>query len=119
MGIKKDFEQFGLSRHKGRRMRFWLIGTTFAEIGMLVFNFYLAQIYFAITALFFSVFALRVFNRDAVRKRLYVSDILAAVLASGYALTAQWLGSSGWRFLLIVCSSVIIGPYLINITKKE
>ncbi len=48
-----------------------------------------------------------------------ILDLPGAILAAGYAVLAGWMGDSNGRFLLILCSSLIILPHVIYVYVEK
>ena len=86
---------------------------------MLVFNYFLFKIYMAIAVLFFGGFLLRVLRLYPGKREPLILDFSAVMLAVGFALIARTLDESHWRFLLILCSSLIIVPHFIYIALEK
>jgi len=86
---------------------------------MFICNRYLFEIYMVIAALFLGGFLLRVVKLYPGESEPLILDFSAVVLAVGFALAARSLDESGWRFLLILCSSPIIVPHFIYIALKK
>jgi hypothetical protein len=111
--------QFAITESRWSCYRHWLVLIVVAEAMMLVFNMRLVEIYLAVAVLFAVSFILRFVKFYPGQRELLVLDLSAVVLAAGFAFAAQWLGASGWRFLLILCSSLIVLPYFIYIANEK
>lgn len=99
--------------------RHWLILIVVTEALMLVFSGHLVEIYLAVAVVFAVGFLLRVFKLYPGQWEPLSLDLSAAVLALAFVLAARWLGASPWRFLLILCSSLIVFPHFVFIAREK
>ena len=99
--------------------RHWLILVFITEVLMLVFNGFLAEIYILIAVLFLGGFVLRLLRLYPGEAEPLYLDLSAVVLAGLFSfLAALWLDSN-LRFMLILCSSVIIVPHFVFIAQNK
>jgi len=97
----------------------WLILIGIAEGLMLILNKSLFEIYLLIAVVFLIGFTLRVFQLYPGQGEPLILDLSAAIIAIGFAYGGQWLIDSFWRFILILCSSIMIIPHFIYIAQEK
>ena len=107
------------SHNPWRYYRLWLTAVIVAETVMLIRYHDLVLIYLLIAALFLGGWGLRMLKLYPGQPEPLILDFSGAALAAGFALLAAWLDQSGWRFVLILCSSTIIIPHLIYIYREK
>lgn len=107
------------TENQWRYIKLWLVTIILAEAAMFVLNEHLPAIYLAISAVFFVGVTLRVLGLYPGSKEPLVLDASAVLIALIMSCIAKLLGSSGWRFLLILTSSVIVMPHLLYIISKD
>jgi len=103
-------------------LRHWLALVLPVEILMFIFNRYLPIIYVGVALLFTGGFLLRLLKVYPGKPEPLILDLSGILIAIIYGLTAQAVGLSPWRFLLIITSSAIILPhifYILNTFKLE
>ena len=113
------YNSLGITQSQWRYYRFWLWATFIAEGLMFIFNRHLVLIYFIIASLFWAGFLLRVSRLYPGASEPLVLDFSAVCIAFLLAVGAQFLQESLWRFLMIVCSSVIIWPHFVYIAREK
>ena len=113
------YESFGITPSQGRYYRFWLCALLFTEGLMLIFNKHLFFIYLVIAVLFLGGFLLRLFHLYPGDHEPLFLDFFAFVAAVCFAFVGECLVGSLWRYLLILCSSVILIPHFIFITQHK
>ena len=102
-----------------RYLTHWLKILIIAEAIMLILNQHLPVIYLVIAGLFLGGFCLRVLKRYPGEPEPLMLDFLGVLIGLIYSLCAATLGMSGWRFLLILTSSLIIMPHIVFIILKK
>jgi len=86
---------------------------------MLSLNHYLVEIYAVVAVLFLCGFLLRVTKLYPGDQEPLILDLSAVVIALIFAAGAYALKVSGWRFCLIFCSSLIIFPHFVYISRAK
>ena len=99
-------------------IKFWLIVVIIVEGVMLVLNRYLPVIYLIIAAIFLGRVILRLTSLYPEKKEPLILDATAVLISLIMAYIAELTGISGWRFLLILTSSIIVMPRLAYIVKN-
>jgi len=113
------FEDYDITPNQWRYFRFWLSSLLCAEGLLLIFNRMIFEVYLLLAGCFFVGFLLRVCRIYPGESEPLVLDSSAVCFSLLYALVARNIIDSPWRFLLILCSSVIIMPHLIYIYKEK
>ena len=108
-----------LSQGQRSLIMFWVVVVLAAEIIMFVFNQHLPRIYLVVALLFTGGFALRIVNRYPGKKEPLILDFSGIVIALLFTYLATLLAVSNIRFVLILCSSLIILPHIIYIISNE
>jgi len=120
--MKRDtkwYSSLGISDSQWPYYRFWLWAIFLVEALILILNQYLFEIYIAIALLFFGGFTLRIMHLYPGQEEPLTLDLSAVIIAICYAVLGRFLILSPWRFLLILCSSVIIIPHFIYISLEK
>jgi len=117
--MNKSAEFLGITDSQWGYFRHWFILLLCAEGLMLIFNKLIVQMYLSVAVLFLVGFFLRAFHLYPGQKEPLVLDFSAVCLACVYSSLGNWLIDSPWRFLLILCSSIIIIPHFVYIVKEK
>lgn len=108
-----------LTKIQMRYLKHWLKITLIAELIMLIFNRHLPVIYLAIAGLFLGGFCLRVLKRYPGEPEPLILDFSGVLITLIYGFCALGLGMSGFRYLLILTSSLVIIPHIAFIILKK
>lgn len=108
-----------LTSRQWRYIRFWIIAIFLAEILMLLLNEHLPFTYYLIAAAFSCGLIFRVIRVYPGKDEPLILDASAAGIALFWGFMARVADGSGWRFLLILTSSMIILPHLMYIVGKR
>jgi len=114
-----NLEECGISPTQWPYYRFWFAVLMIAEGLMLLLNNDLFVIYMMIALLFFGGFLLRALKIYQGQGEPLILDFSAVIFAIGFAYAGEALRGSPWRFLLILCSSIIIFPHFIYIAQEK
>ncbi len=109
----------GITSSQWRYYRFWLCAILITEGLMFVFNRHLVLIYFIIALLFGAGFLLRVSHLYPGQNEPLILDFFAVCIAFLLGWGAHILNDSPWRFLMILCSSIIIWPHFVYIAREK
>ncbi len=99
--------------------RLWLVVILVAETLMLIYNHQLFTIYLLIALAFTAGFLLRILKIYPGQPEPLILDLSAVLIGLLYAVLSVGLGQSGWRFFLILTSSIILGPHFVFIARTK
>ncbi len=111
--------QKDMTRKQRDGLRRWFMAVVMSELFMLWRHQHLVMIYVGIAVIFCVVGLKKNIRKDSNERAASGREFFSAIIALIYAGIAMLLNGSPFRFLLILCSSVIIVPYLASMLKEK
>jgi len=109
----------GIPESQWRYYRHWLIFVLIAEAAMLAFIEHLPLFYGIIAVCFVIGFLLRITKLYPGEAEPLALDLSVVAITLVYAALARVSSASGWQYLLIFSSSMIILPHIIYIAAEK
>ena len=117
--MNKWYLSLGFSETQWPYVRFWLFAVIVSEIILLSANKRLFEAYLFIGSLFLIGLLLRVVGLYPGQWEPIILDFSAVLIAVCFAFLGRLFLDSSFRFILVLCTSLIIVPHLIFIAFRK